>query len=160
MIRALRHHWFRRRDNRRTSAIHQAPVDPRLTLKRRTIVAAIVVACWAGVIESRLVYLQVIDHADLVARAERQQKQTIRPPAKRGEILDRRGRVLATSMDVDTIYAMPSAIADEAALVAQLCGALADCTVKERGELTERLRRQRHFAYVRRQVSPEEARRV
>ena len=33
-------------------------------------------------------------------------------PAKRGDILDRRGRVLATSVDADTIYAVPSAIDD------------------------------------------------
>ena len=52
------------------------------------------------------------EHADLVARAERQQMRTIVAPAKRGDILDRHGRVLATSVDADSIYAVPSEIAD------------------------------------------------
>src|SRR5204862_371908 len=58
------------------------------------------------------------------------------------------------------IYAVPSAIDDEAEAVARLCRALRDCKPVERAELVERLQKQRHFAYVRRQVSPDEARRV
>ena len=59
---------------------------------------------WSIGIEARLVYLQVVRHEDLTSRAERQQSRTIEAPAKRGEILDRRGRVLAYSVDADTIY--------------------------------------------------------
>ncbi len=102
----------------------------------------------------------MITRADLMARAERQQLRTIAAPAKRGDILDRRGRVLATSVDADTIYAVPSDISDHAAVVARLCDALGDCTDRERQGLADRLRRQKNFAYVRRQVSPDEAQRV
>jgi cell division protein FtsI (penicillin-binding protein 3) len=136
------------------------PDDWRLVVKRRIAVTASLLALWAAGIEGRLVYLQVIDRADLVKRAERQQLQTIPLAAKRGDIVDRRGRVLATSVDADTIYAVPSAIDDEAAVVAKLCEAFGDCGKSERSELFERLKRQRNFAFVRRQVSPEEAQRV
>jgi len=129
-------------------------------LRRRVSVTAGLLALWVVGIEARLVYLQVIDRADLVKRAERQQMQTIPLTGKRGDIVDRRGRVLATSVDADTIYAVPSAIEDEAATVAKLCGALGDCTKSERQDLVERLKRQRNFAYIRRQVLPEEAERV
>jgi cell division protein FtsI (penicillin-binding protein 3) len=129
-------------------------------LRRRVSVTAGLLALWVVGIEARLVYLQVIDKADLVKRAERQQMQTIPLAGKRGDIVDRRGRVLATSVDADTIYAVPSAIEDEAATVAKLCGALGDCTKSERQDLVERLKRQRNFAYIRRQVLPEEAERV
>ncbi|HET7536622.1 MAG TPA: penicillin-binding protein 2, partial [Candidatus Didemnitutus sp.] len=129
-------------------------------LRRRVSVTAGVLALWVVGIEARLVYLQVIDKADLVKRAARQQMQTIPLTGKRGDIVDRRGRVLATSVDADTIYAVPSAIEDEAATVAKLCGALGDCTKSERQDLVERLKRQRNFAYIRRQVLPEEAARV
>ena len=44
--------------------------------------------------------------------AERQQMRTIVAPAKRGDILDRHGRVLATSVDADSIYAVPSEISN------------------------------------------------
>src|SRR5207248_1100360 len=115
---------------------------------------------WGVGIEARLVALQVFERAELMARAERQQMRTIYPPAKRGDIIDRKGRVLATSVDADTIYAIPSEIGDESAAVAKLCAALANCSGKERQTLLERLRKQSNFAYVRRQVSPDEAQRV
>jgi cell division protein FtsI (penicillin-binding protein 3) len=41
--------------------------------------------------------------------------------------------------------------------VAKLCAAFADCTDRERQLLLERFGKRSHFAYVRRQVSPEEA---
>ena len=74
--------------------------------------------------------------------------------------MDRKGRVLATSVDADTIYAVPSAIGDEAATVRQLCAVFRDCTAKERQDLVDRLTKQRHFAYVRRQVSQDMAAKV
>jgi cell division protein FtsI (penicillin-binding protein 3) len=160
VIAFLRQLWSRRRVNRRSSTVQAAPPDWRVAVRQRTLVAAIMLGCWAVAIETRLVYLQVIDHGDLVDRADRQQKQTMKPPAKRGEILDRRGRVLATSADADTIYAVPSSIGDEVELVAKVCAALGNCSGKERQEMVERLRRQRHFAYIRRQESPEQAKKV
>ena len=132
----------------------------RVTLRRRTLAAAGLLVLWVAGIEVRLVYLQVVRHAYLVARAERQQSGTRTTPAKRGDILDRRGHVLATSVDVDSIYAVPSEIDDAKETVARLCGAFGDCSAKERDSLTERLNHQRAFAYVRRQVPPDEARRV
>jgi cell division protein FtsI (penicillin-binding protein 3) len=148
---------------RRAASRKPAPAaaeDWRATIRRRVAVTAALMAVWAGSIEARLVYLQVVDRADLVKRAERQQMQTIPLAAKRGDIVDRRGRVLATSVDADTIYAVPSAIDDEAAVVEKLCSAFGDCSASERQDLTDRLKRQRSFAYIRRQVSPEEAQRV
>ena len=130
------------------------------TLKRRLAVATAGFVLWTGAIEARLVYLQVMRHADLAARAERQQMRTVTAPAKRGEILDRRGRVLAYSVDAESIYAVPSDIEQPQKAVAAICGALEDCTSKEREQLLERFGRQRAFVYVRRQVMPEQARRV
>jgi cell division protein FtsI (penicillin-binding protein 3) len=130
------------------------------TLKRRLGVAAAAFVLWTAAIEARLVYLQVVRHADLSARAERQQMRTVMAPAKRGEILDRRGRVLAYSVDAESIYAVPSEIEQPQTAVAAICGALDDCTPKEREQLLERFGRQRAFVYVRRQVMPEQARRV
>jgi cell division protein FtsI (penicillin-binding protein 3) len=151
---------LRRRQHHTASAAAQSAADWRAVLKRRVFLTAGVLGLWAVGIEARLVYLQVIDRGDLVKRAERQQMQTIPVAAKRGDLVDRRGRVLATSVDADTIYAIPSAIDNEAAVVAELCRAFGDCTKAERQDLTDRLKKQRYFAYVRRQVSPEEAQRV
>jgi cell division protein FtsI (penicillin-binding protein 3) len=129
-------------------------------LKSRLYVAAGVLVLWALAIETRLIVLQVMQHGDLVARAERQQMSTVAAPAKRGEIFDRNGRLLAYSVDADTIYAVPTEIADAAKTAAALCGALDDCTRKSHEELRERLSQQRSFVFVRRRASPMQAKRV
>jgi cell division protein FtsI (penicillin-binding protein 3) len=132
--------------------------DWRVALKQRIGVVTAALVLWAIGIETRLVYLQILQHADLVARAEKQQTYTIPVPAKRGDIVDRKGRVLATSVDADTII-VPSKVADPDAAVVKLCGALGDCSDKERQTLTDRLRRG-VFTYVRRQISADQKRRV
>ncbi len=90
--------------------VAEQPFNWRPTIAKRVAVAAAVFAVWTLGIEIRLIYLQVVSHADLVARAERQQMRTVPSPAKRGEISDRHGRVLAYSVDADTIYAVPHEI--------------------------------------------------
>ena len=136
------------------------PVDWRIVLRQRVLVIAGLLAAWVTGIEAKLVYLQVFKRADLVARAERQQERTQASPAKRGDILDRRGRVLATSVDADTVYAVPTEIDDAAAAARTLCDALGDCDARERQSLADRLSQRKAFAYVRRQVAPDQARRV
>jgi cell division protein FtsI (penicillin-binding protein 3) len=138
------------------------PPDPhwRQTLHSRLMVAAGVLVLWALAIEVRLIVLQVVQHDQLVARAERQQMSTVIAPAKRGEIFDRNGRLLAYSVDADTIYAVPTEITDAAKTAAALCGALGDCTAKSREELRDRLSQSRLFVYVRRRATPIQAKRV
>ncbi len=129
-------------------------------------VAAGVLACWVLAIETRLVVLQVLQHDELSQRAERQQSETQKTPGKRGEIVDRHGRLLAYSVDADTIYAVPTDIADLAAAAAQLCRVLDECDKQVREQLLERLSRKRKngsptsFQYVKRRATPLEAKRV
>jgi cell division protein FtsI (penicillin-binding protein 3) len=142
-------------------AIGRESAHWRATVKRRTLVAAATLVVWAVGIEGRLAYLQIVRHRDLVTRAEQQQHRRREIPAKRGDIVDRRGRVLATSADTDSIYVDPSEISDPSAVAAGLCAALGDCSAKERQTLLERLHRHGdQFEWVRRQVSPDVARRV
>jgi cell division protein FtsI (penicillin-binding protein 3) len=137
-----------------------SPDNWRRPVRHRVFVAAAFLVLWATGIEARLFYLQVCRHNDLLARAERQQLQTATVPAKRGDILDRHGKVLAYSVDADTIYAVPSEIEDPDKAAALLCRALEECSLKDRDGLSKRLRQSRAFVYIRRKVSPAEARRV
>jgi cell division protein FtsI (penicillin-binding protein 3) len=132
----------------------------RRTFRTRTIITASIFAVWAVVIEARLIHLQIAQRADLQARADRQQNRTVVAPAKRGEILDRHGRILAFSVDGDSIYAVPTEIDDPVKAAATLCSVLDECSADERNVLAERLARQKAFAYVRRHASPAEVRRV
>jgi cell division protein FtsI (penicillin-binding protein 3) len=129
-------------------------------LNSRLMVAAGLLVLWALGIEVRLVVLQVVQYPELVARAERQQMSTVVAPAKRGEIFDRNGRLLAYSVDADTIYAVPTEITDAARTAAALCAALEDCTKKSLEELRDRLSQSRSFVFVRRRASPMQAKRV
>ena len=144
----------------RSAKVREPAIDWRRTLKWRVLTVVCFLVLWVIGIEARLVYLQIYSHADLVARAERQQLRTQSVPAKRGDILDRRGHVLATSVDADTVYAVPTEIDDPEQAATQLCDALGDCAGNDRQSIVERLRKSRAFAYVRRQVGPEQARRV
>src|SRR5947207_2046805 len=97
----------------------------------RTVVIALVVAAAlltaAGLIGVawRAWALQVDDGERYRALAERQHALTVGIPAPRGEIVDARGRPLAVSAEVDSIWANPRDIrdvTDTAARLAALIG--------------------------------------
>ena len=115
---------------------------------------------WTVGIEARLVYLQVFQYDELVARAKRQQSRTIEATPRRGEILDRGGRMLAYSVDADTIYAVPSDVKDATGTARALCDAFDECSDDTLATMTARLDRSGQFAFMRRRSSPDEARRV
>jgi cell division protein FtsI (penicillin-binding protein 3) len=144
----------------RGGAPARLPKDWRRTIRSRLLVCAACLGLWTTAIEARLVYLQVIDHADLMARADKQQIRTLVPPAKRGEIFDRKGRVLAYSVDADTIAAVPTEIDDANEVAAEVCRALDDCNAERQSQIAKSLSTKKSFAYVARQVSPEEGKRV
>ncbi|MCL4847070.1 MAG: transpeptidase family protein [Acidobacteria bacterium] len=134
--------------------------DWRPTVRRRLAVVAVLVACWIGAIEARLVYLQVVNHDEMVRLAERQHNRAITVPGKRGDLVDREGRLLAYSVDGDAIWADPSRVADAETTARAVCEAVDGCTPADRQVMEERLRRQRAFAYLWRTASPSDAQRV
>jgi cell division protein FtsI (penicillin-binding protein 3) len=115
---------------------------------------------WTAGIQTRLVYLQVVQHPKYLEEANDQQMRVFEPAPKRGDVLDRDGNLLAYSVDADTIVANPRAVRDPKATAAALCGVFRDCTEKEQQDLTTSFSGRRAFTYVRRGVSPEIARQV
>jgi cell division protein FtsI (penicillin-binding protein 3) len=157
-----RHGRHQARSGRDGAVAHPAPLlsEWRSTLRSRLIVCAVVIAAWTVGIEARLLYLQVVQYDELMEIANRQQLDPLTLPAKRGEILDRNGEVLAYSVDADTIFADPTEVGDVDSTAAKLCAALDDCDAAGRRAMAKALRRDSHFAYLARQVSPDEAYRV
>jgi cell division protein FtsI (penicillin-binding protein 3) len=137
-----------------------APLEWRHTLQTRVAVCAVVFAAWTVGIEARLMYLQVIRHAEMTTRANRQQVRTVTPAAKRGEILDRNGRVLAFSVDAETIAADPSQVVEAESTAQAICRALDECDADKLRDMTARLAKKTRFEYLDRQVSADAARRV
>jgi cell division protein FtsI (penicillin-binding protein 3) len=112
---------------------------------------------WVAAIFLRLLWLQVIQHDDLLKLA-REQQQKMRPiPAMRGTIFDRLGQPLAKTLPAESICVNPQRIPD-VGVAADLLGPLLDldrATLQERIEAAKR--RGKGFLWVKRKVSAEEA---
>ena len=143
-----------------TAPIATPPFRWRATLRSRLFVGAVLFGVWTAGIQARLVFLQVVERGDLQARADRQHLRTLTAPAKRGEILDRNGHVLAYSVDADSVFADPSEIESPDKVAQLVCAALDECGPRERQEMAQNLRRDSQFVYLARKVSPDEALRV
>ena len=110
----------------------------RATLRSRIFVGAVMFGVWTAGIQARLVYLQVVERADMQARADRQHLRTLTAPAKRGEIVDRNGHVLAYSVDADSVFADPSEIESPDKVAQLVCAALDECgTARAAGDGAE-----------------------
>ena len=118
-----------------------------------------VMALWGAAIAGRLVQLQVVDYGFYVERAEKQHERTIKTPARRGELRDRDGRVLAYDVAADTVIADPRDLEDPPGTVRRLCAVMA-CTADRRRRLESILARDSAYAYVERQTSPRVAERI
>jgi cell division protein FtsI (penicillin-binding protein 3) len=126
-------------------------------------VCATVFADWTVGTEARRLYLQVVSHAEMRLLADKQQIMTVEPPAKRGDILDRNGRLLAYSVDAYTVAADATHLEDPREAARVVCGAL-DCDARRRQILEQTLVKAaqtgREFVSIERQVSPDVAKRL
>jgi len=86
----------------------------RLDVDKRILLLAGILGVWVLVIGIRLVQLQVVEFGELTQRAQRQQLRSIEVEPRRGVIFDRNGHELAMSVSVDSIFAVPSEIPDQA----------------------------------------------
>jgi stage V sporulation protein D (sporulation-specific penicillin-binding protein) len=60
----------------------------------------------------RLFYLQIVQSRDIGRKSRTEQVRHLETPARRGEILDKKGRILATDLKLFTLYAEKSRIVD------------------------------------------------
>ncbi|MDT5270919.1 MAG: hypothetical protein QOH49_3105 [Acidobacteriota bacterium] len=107
---------------------------------------------------ARLAYLQTSQHEWLSRRARVQQLDVEPLAAPRGLILDRQGRELARSIDVDSFYADPREIEDVEAASAALSRVLNIDSVGLAARLKEAKSARRGFEWVARRVEDEQAR--
>ena len=97
--------------------------------RRRALVVAVFLCLWMVAVGARLAYLQTSQHGWLTKRARMQQLDAEPQAAARGLILDRQGRELARSVDLDSFYADPREIEDAEGTAAALARTLgADAT--------------------------------
>jgi cell division protein FtsI (penicillin-binding protein 3) len=123
---------------------------------RRLYIFAALLFVWVLVICFRLVRLQVVKYGDFVQRAQRQQNRTIPVQPRRGNIYDRNGYALAMSIDVDSVFAVPSEVHDQET-TAVILGRVLDMAPQE---IVARLQSNRNFAFIKRKIDEETANRV
>jgi cell division protein FtsI (penicillin-binding protein 3) len=118
---------------------------------------------WAILIASRLFWLQVVRHKEFVERAERQQERTFEVAPRRGVLYDRNLRELAMTVQVDSIFAVPSEMNDKQAAAHALAAVVhtdPDDAQTTEEQINSRLEAGRNFAWVARRVTAETAAKV
>lgn len=114
---------------------------------RFQIVAVVFIAVWA-VLWGRAFYLQIVIGPELRSMASKQHHFTQLVEAKRGNIYDRNGQILARSVEAKSVYAHPKQVAD-----AEFAGkTLAPILGLDPKKLTERLKQDRSFIWLKRKV--------
>lgn len=106
------------------------------------------VILWFTIITARLAWLQLVDYGEYTQRAARQQQRSIEVSPVRGNIYDRNGNELAMTVNVDSIFAVPSEIPDIAG-TARLLGRILK---SDPSEIESRMRASHAFAWVARKV--------
>ena len=87
--------------------------------ERVFILQLVVVVCFLMLL-SRLVYLQVVEHEDLLEQAENNRTAVLPTVPPRGTILDRNGIVLASNYSAYTLEITPSKTPDLEATIQEL----------------------------------------
>ena len=107
------------------------------------------------IIAYQIIQLTIIRQAALVEQAERQHHLSVDIPPLRGQIVDRDGRILATSLRVPYIYAVPRLMSDDQKV--PLAKKLSEILSLSEEFVVERLSRDKAFIWLKRKVEPEEA---
>jgi cell division protein FtsI (penicillin-binding protein 3) len=119
-------------------------------------VLLLVMLCGFAVVLFRLVNLQVLQAAELTAKADRQHQKTVSLEGARGTIVDRHGKVLAMNMEVPSVFGIPTALESPAKTARSLSPVLRVRT----DELEKKLRQDRSFVWLARKLDPEQGHRL
>jgi cell division protein FtsI (penicillin-binding protein 3) len=114
---------------------------------RSRFVVGLVGLAFLGLV-GRAFYIQVVGTDFYQKQGERRFTHTLQVPASRGRVLDRNGLVLATSVQVPSIWAIPREVVASPAQKRQLASLLE----MKPAELDERLESNPKFAWLRRQL--------
>jgi cell division protein FtsI (penicillin-binding protein 3) len=118
---------------------------------------------WAILIVLRLFWLQVVRHQEYVERAQRQQQRTFEVAPRRGVLYDRNLHELAMTVQVDSVFAVPTEIVDKQAAAHALAAIVhtdPDDAQTTEEQIAARLEAGHSFAWVARRVTAETSARV
>ena len=137
-----------------------APVLPpthKTLIWRSRLVFGGIILIWL-ILAGRLVQLQVIERDELYAITERQHTVSVTIPARPGDIVDRHGRLLATTVTAKSLFVDPQQLTSPWQTARQLAAALD----LDADDLFLRFAkyRQKRFLWVKRRLSESEVRAI
>lgn len=131
------------------------PADPRERRRFDRRATGVILLWLAGfvLVGVRVGQLQTVEHEKLSRLAHDQYLNKVHVPARRGNIFDRNGKSLAIALEVPSVYANPSAIADPRQAARSLSAAL-DMKLDV---VYQKLASDKNFVWLKRQVTQEVA---
>src|ERR1700683_1361090 len=126
--------------------------NPRL----RWLVVWVLAVVWMVAVLARLSYLQLFCYSEYLAKAQHQQQRIFEISPKRGTIYDRKGRELAVSLPMDSVFGDPAEISD-VTLVSRLLSRVLDVTPEE---LETKISQAHTPVRLARKLSPETVQRI
>src|SRR3984957_5969415 len=125
---------------------------------------ALFFCAWTTLIAVRLGWLQVVRHSDFVHRAALQQQRTFEVAPRRGMLYDRNLRELAVTVQVESVYAVPSELGDNRASAAEILAEIVHADPRDnftsQQQMLARFNASKNFAWVARRLDAATAQRV
>jgi len=141
---------MKKSSNRKSVPFASNPIlSVRLPMWRSKLVVFMLFMAFVA-LAGRAFWIQGPGNAFYQKQGESRYQRTLEMPATRGKILDRNGLVLATSLPVRAIWAIPEAVPDD--LGADKLAALGKLLGMTNTELRAKLSEDKNFVYVKRQV--------
>jgi cell division protein FtsI (penicillin-binding protein 3) len=123
------------------------------SVKTRAYAATAILTVLFAVVAYKAWGLQVEEGPAFRARAMKQHVHNVEIPAPRGAIVDARGRALAVSADVDSVYANPREVVD----VTETASRLAKALGLDVASVESKLSTDKAFVWILRHATPEQA---
>src|ERR1700722_20821137 len=126
--------------------------NPRL----RWLVVWVLAVVWIAVVLARLSYLQLFSYSEYLAKAQRQQQRIFEISPMRGTIYDRKGRELAVSIPMDSVFGDPAEITD----VNMVAGLLSPAIDTPAEEIETKIREAHTPVRLAKKLSPDTVQRI
>lgn len=114
-----------------------------------------IVTCLALLVVFRLCQLQLLQEGEFSTRVLRQKRMRETIPARAGDIVDRQGRLLATTVRTQSLYVNPEELAENPQQIERIAAAMQMDPAALRRRILER--RTQQFLWLKRRASEEEA---
>jgi cell division protein FtsI (penicillin-binding protein 3) len=141
--------------------VAQSISRPDVSLSRALFVAAFI-GFWMLIVCARLVYLQFSQYENLANRARQQQRNAIDTSPQRGELLDRQGRQLASSVQTVSLFLDPEGL--DAGQLEHTAQQLSQSLGFKQKDLVDQFREaqaaQRRFIWIARRLDADQANKI